>query len=252
MSETDKTRGGEQKIRMDPDHTFRFRCGRRVSCFTQCCQDVTIVLTPFCVLRLKRGLGITSDFFLDKYVVVLPQKKRLIPLVVLKMSESDKKCPFVSPEGCKIYEDRPWPCRMYPLDMNDDGTFRYIANPTHCLGLKERELWRIGDWLVDQGIVPYDEMNGLFTQITAPLQAQELDINNPDIEKMVFMALYNLDKFKEFIFKSSFLDRFDIDPITLEKINQNDIDLIKFGYNWIKFGLFGQKLFKLRPNRSKG
>ncbi|MFH0844721.1 MAG: hypothetical protein V1930_04535 [Pseudomonadota bacterium] len=44
---------------------------------------------------------------------------------------------------------------------------------------------RIGDWLVEQGIVPYDQMNALFSQITKPLQAQESEIENLKIAKMI-------------------------------------------------------------------
>ncbi|MFH1351112.1 MAG: YkgJ family cysteine cluster protein [Pseudomonadota bacterium] len=233
----------KQKSRMDPDHPFRFHCSEGVSCFTRCCQDVTIVLTPYDVLRLKRGKGISSDEFLERYTIILPKKKRLIPLVMLKMNEEDTRCPFVTQEGCSIYEYRPWPCRMYPLDMNDDGTLDLITDDSHCFGLKEKEEWRIGEWLVEQGVVPYDEMNTLFTEITAPLQAQEMDIENPQITKMIFMALYNLDKFREFVLKSTFLDRFEVEPLRVEKIKRDDVELLKFGIDWIKFGIFGQKLF---------
>jgi len=233
--------------RMDPEHRFLFKCGPGVACFTQCCQDITIVLTPYDVIRLKRALGLSSDEFLDKYALIMPKKGRLIPLVVLKMNEEDKRCPFVSPEGCVVYDNRPWACRMYPLDMNDDGTFRLITDASHCLGLREKEEWRIGNWLVEQGIVPYDEMNTLLSSLTAPLQAQDLDVDNPEIHKMVFMALYNLDKFRDFVFKSTFLDRFDVDSARIEKIKRDDVALLKFGIDWIKFGLFGQKLFSIRP-----
>ncbi len=236
----------KQKKRMAPDHIFKFNCDPGVACFTQCCQDVTIVLTPYDVLRLKRALGISSDMFLDRYTIIPPIKNRLIPMVILKMKDEDHKCPFVSQEGCSAYEDRPWPCRMYPLDMDDDGTFHLITDFSRCLGLKEKEKWRIGDWLADQGLTSYDEMNGFFSQITRPLQAQDLDIHNPDINKMMFMALYNLDRFREFVFNSTFLDRFVIDPVVVEKIKKNDIELLKFSFNWIKFGLFGQKLFKVK------
>ena len=242
-------RGGNdlKTARMDPEHRFLFKCGPGVDCFTQCCQDITIVLTPYDVIRLKRALGLSSDEFLDKYALIMPKKGRLIPLVVLKMNEEDKRCPFVSPEGCVVYDNRPWACRMYPLDMNDDGTFRLITDASHCLGLREKEEWRIGNWLVEQGIVPYDEMNTLLSSLTAPLQAQDLDVDNPEIHKMVFMALYNLDKFRDFVFKSTFLDRFDVDPARIEKIKRDDVALLKFGIDWIKFGLFGQKLFKVKP-----
>ncbi|MGD8226913.1 MAG: YkgJ family cysteine cluster protein [Desulfobacteraceae bacterium] len=236
--------------KMDAEHPFRFNCYPGVPCFTQCCQDITIVLTPYDVLRLKRVLGIASDKFLEKHTIIIPKEKRLIPMVVLKMNEKDKKCPFVSNEGCTLYQDRPWPCRMYPLDTNDDGTFRLITDASRCQGLQEEEEWRIGEWLVDQGVVPYDEINALLTTVTLPLQAQDLDIDNPDIAKMVFMALYNLDKFRDFVFKSTFLDRFEVAPAQLEKIKRDDVELLKFGIDWIKFGLFGQKLFKVKQKAS--
>jgi Fe-S-cluster containining protein len=54
-------------------------------------------------------------------------------MVVLKMNEdNDKRCSFVSETGCRVYNDRPWPCRMYPLNMNDDGTFSLIADPENA------------------------------------------------------------------------------------------------------------------------
>jgi Fe-S-cluster containining protein len=237
--------------RMDADHLFRFRCNPGVSCFTRCCGDVTIALTPYDVIRLKNALGVSSEEFLDEYAIIIPRENRLIPLVLLKMNEGDKRCPFVTERGCTVYEDRPWPCRMYPLNMEDDGTFRLIAEASRCEGLKEEETWQISEWLVDQGVVPYDEMNTLFSSVTIPLTAQNLDIDNPGILKMVFMALYNLDKFRDFVFQSSFLNRFEVDPTRIEKIRRSDLELLKFGFDWIKFGLFGQKLFKVKEKQAQ-
>jgi Fe-S-cluster containining protein len=246
MNEQESKHKEEIALRMDPEHVFKFECSPNVSCFTQCCQDVTIVLTPYDVLRLKNGLKISSDQFLDDYTIIRPRPKRLIPLVFLKMNDQDKTCPFVTKKGCTVYQDRPWACRMYPLDMNDDGTFRLITDASRCLGLKEERTWIIYEWLMDQGIIPYDEMNDLFSEITSPLRAQELDIENPDIAKMIFMALYNLDKFRNFVFNSSFLDRFDIDPINIAKLKKSDEELLYFAFDWIKFGIFGQKVLKIK------
>lgn len=246
MNEQDLKQKEEMGLRMDPEHVFKFKCSQNVSCFTQCCQDVTIVLTPYDVLRLKNGLKISSDQFVDDYTIIRPQPKRLIPLVFLKMNDQDKRCPFVRQKGCSVYQDRPWACRMYPLDMNDDGTFRLIIDASRCLGLKEEGTWTIYEWLIDQGIIPYDEMNDLFSEITSPLRAQELEIENPDIAKMTFMALYNLDKFRNFVFNSSFLDRFDVDPIKIIKLIKSDENLLKFAFDWIKFGIFGQKVLRVK------
>ena len=237
----------KKPVRMEVEHVFQFNCAPGVPCFTRCCQDVTIVLTPYDVLRMKNALGIPAGDFIDKYTVIFQKERRLIPMVVLKMDEETKRCPFVSEKGCAIYEDRPWPCRMFPLDMNDDGTFGLIAEESLCQGFKEDQKLVISEWLLEQGVAIYDEMNALFAQITSPLRAEELDIDNPKIYQMTFMALYNLDKFRDFIFQSSFLDRFDVDHVTIEKIKRRDIELLKFAFDWIKFGIFGQKLFQIKP-----
>ncbi len=243
MNETNN----KMPIRMEPEQAFKFNCTPGVPCFTQCCQDVTIVLTPYDVLRMKNALEIPAEEFIDKYTIVIQKEKRLIPMVVIKMGEETKKCPFVSEQGCAIYEDRPWPCRMFPLDMNDDGTFGIIAEKSLCQGFKEDQKLVISEWLLEQGIPIYDEMNSLFTEVTSPLRAEDLDIDNPKIYQMTFMALYNLDKFREFIFQSTFLDRFEVDEVTIEKITRRDIELLKFAFDWIKFGIFGQKLFQVKP-----
>ena len=255
MSESNNIKAKDKPLRMDPDQAFQFKCSPEVPCFTNCCRDITIVLTPYDVVRLKNALEISSEEFLDQYTIIIPREKRLIPMVVLKMNEdNDKRCSFVNQDGCSVYNDRPWPCRMYPLNMNDDGTFGLIADPAKCKGLAQPEHARISNWLIGQGVPMYDEMNMLFSQVTAPLQAQELDIDNPKIYQMTFMALYNLDKFRQFVFKSSFLDRFVIDDISIEKLKRSDVELLKFAFDWIKFGIFGQKTLQVKeaPQKDNG
>ena len=237
--------------RLTSGSPFKFSCSPGVSCFTECCQDVSIVLTPYDVLRLKNCLGISSDGFLDKYTIILQKEDRLLPVVLLKMAEEDKKCCLVTPDGCRVYTDRPWPCRMFPLDMEDDGSFRLITNAERCKGLEEEKMWKIGDWMDGQEIGLYEEMNDLLTHLTTSIQSWNLDINSPKISKMLFMTLYNLDKFKNFVFKSSFLDRLDVEPERIEKIKEDDVELLKFGYDWIKFGLFGEKLFWVKDQPAK-
>ena len=252
MAGKDTDQPQKTQVRWAAEHMFRFHCHPDVSCFTRCCQDVTIVLTPYDVVRMKNAIGVSSEEFLDKYTVIIPKKGRLIPLVVLKMNEEDKRCTFVSEEGCRIYDDRPWPCRMYPLDLGDDGSYHLITDETRCHGLNESDTWTIEDWLTDQGTAPYNEMNESLTDITVPLQAAKLAIDNPQISQMVFMALYNIDKFREFVFNSSFLDRFELeDPTRIEKIKSDDLELLKFAFDWIKFGLLGEKLFWVKENADK-
>jgi uncharacterized protein len=99
---------------------------------------------------------------------------------------------------------------------------------------------------VSQGIVPYDRMSSHFSQVLTPLKTVQSDIENPDVGKMIFMALYNLDRFRAFVFQSSFLNRFEVNEVTVEKIKRSDEELLKFGFDWIKFGVFGQILFRVK------
>ena len=57
--------------RLGLDDKFAFRCGTDLDCFGRCCHDVSIVLTPYDVLRLKRAAGVDSTEFLDKHTMTL-------------------------------------------------------------------------------------------------------------------------------------------------------------------------------------
>ena len=55
---------------------------------------------------------------------------------------------------------------------------------------------------------------------------------------MFFMVSYNIDKFRKFVFESTFLERFELDAETIEKIKTDEVELLKFGVNWLKGILF--------------
>ena len=63
------------------------------------------------------------------------------------------------------------------------------------------------------------------------------------MQDMFLMALYDPDRFREFVFKSTFLQKFRIDDDILEKIREDDLALLYFGIQWLRFVFFGQKGF---------
>ena len=88
--------------------TFKFQCHKDIPCFTKCCANLNLILTPYDILRLKNRLLISSDDFLERFAITKFEDHILFfPMVYLKMNEDDdKKCPFVTHDGCNIYEDR--------------------------------------------------------------------------------------------------------------------------------------------------
>jgi hypothetical protein len=64
--------------------------------------------------------------------------------------------------------------------------------------------------------------------------------------QMFFMVSYNLDRFREFVNKSGFLARFDIDADLAAAIPGSDEALLELGMTWLKFSLFGEKTLAVR------
>ncbi len=62
--------------------------------------------------------------------------------------------------------------------------------------------------------------------------------NSPEL-KMVFIACFNIDELKTFIFESTFLSRFDVPQERIEKLMESDVELMKFGFDWVKLFLTG-------------
>ena len=247
------SKGPIQPLRLGPDSRFTFRCHKDVKCFTQCCRGINIILTPYDIIRLKNRLGLSSEQFLSLYTELQMLEKTDVPVVTLKLldeenAETEKKaCPFVKPEGCMVYEDRPTSCRYYPLgvaslaykDDPDGEEFFFMVREAHCLGFDEDRSWTVLEWREDQGVDVHDRINAQWADLI--VRKRSFPPNMLWTEKtkqMFFLASYNIDKFRTFVFESSFLKRYPADPQTLDKIKIDEVALLEFGLTWLKGLLF--------------
>jgi len=147
---------------------FRFACHSGLDCFTKCCRDTMIFLTPYDILRLKNALGMSSEAFLRDHTIRMVNDAGL-PVVLLKMgTDAAKSCPFVTRKGCRVYPHRPWSCRTYPLQPayagsaeKADRQYDSVMDVPFCLGLLEDKVTPVGRWKEQQGIPVYDEMEKL-------------------------------------------------------------------------------------------
>lgn len=237
----------QEKPQLKLEDHFTFACHRGLDCYTSCCRDVNIFLTPNDVLRLKKALGMTSTEFLHKHTDLVVVTGRHLPLIQLKMDESnDKKCFFVRDHGCLYYADRPWACRMFPLDERPDGGFTVVADPKKCHGLEKGDDWQVKEWLKDQGSIQSKEADGSYDGLTGHHLIRNLDITNDQILHMVVTALWDVDGFRKMVLNSSFLDKFELEPERIDAIKTDDTAMMDLGYDWVRFGLLGQKTLKLK------
>ncbi len=244
--------------RLGPDDTFRFACHPGVSCFNRCCRDVNIFLSPYDVLRIKNRLGIPSGEFLEQCALLPVQKDMRTPVVVLRMNDDEAKtCPFLTEKGCGIYADRPWPCRMYPLGLaaskdTPDGwqgeRFYFLLQEQGCQGFDEPKAWTVRAWLDDQGIDEYDVWGEQFKEVSLHKFFEEGGVLSPEKMHMLFTACYDLDKFREFVFRSTLLRRFDVDEDFVEQMRSDDEALLRFAFLWVRFSLFGEQTVRVKPH----
>ncbi|HEX8949168.1 MAG TPA: YkgJ family cysteine cluster protein [Dissulfurispiraceae bacterium] len=245
-----------EAVSLSLNHRFKFNCHKGIACFTKCCSNITIMLTPYDILRMRKRLGISSGEFLNDYTYIEIDEKTSHPFVFLKMGEdAEKKCRFVTPEGCTVYTDRPGNCRYYPvgqasLKKADEKTneliheeFYFFVKEEHCLGFKEDKEWTIASWRDDQEASVYDEMNRGWKEILfrRNLPGHELDDKK---QKAFYMACYDVDRFRGFIFETKFLEAFDIDTKRVEKMKTDDTELMKFGFDYTKFILMMEETLK--------
>ena len=218
---------------MTESSAFPFACHDALPCFTQCCKDVNIYLTPYDVLRLRQGLSTGSTEFLARYTRGFLARATSIPVVQLTMNPGTLSCPFVTEEGCQVYENRPWACRMFPLDITStDTNYRLITGNERCKGLSERSKGSVKDWLESQGVIEYAEMDREF-QSVMPARFRAGVPMNEGLGRLLFIA-YDLDIFAELVKDNRFVTLNDLDENMLGLAAKDSKELLKLAFRYIR------------------
>lgn len=234
--------------RLEPTDEFHFKCHEGLACFNLCCRNLNLFLYPYDVIRLKTHLKITSGEFIDRYTDVVLRPGNHFPDVLLRMAENDEKsCPYLSGKGCSVYPDRPDTCRTFPVeqglmfrgDAKPQPVFFYRP-PEFCLGQHEHQIFTTDTWADDQDASMYNKMTVLWSEIKGLFQTNPWGFEGPNGNrgKMAFMAVYNVDAFREFVFGSTFLKRYKVKEDIRKKIKRNDVEMMKFGFDFVKFSFF--------------
>ena len=192
------------KKQLADGESFKFTCHPDVPCFNNCCADVNIVLTPLDVLQLARHTGLHTQVFLDTYTSNPITKDLQLPMVMLKMRDDEgKPCPFVAEQGCTVYENRPWACRMYPLGMAipparagvEPEPIFFVFEDDHCKGRHEDNAvdWTAEKWRADQNLSERDKIEVGFRDLVSHpwfIGGRQLDVVNRvvDIDRRCLVA----------------------------------------------------------------
>jgi Fe-S-cluster containining protein len=229
------------KIAQEP---FHFRCHPGVSCFLACCRKVELRLFPYDVLRLKNKLSLHSAEFLERYTRLGAGSHPYFPAVFLNMQDQEEGlCPFLSPEGCSVYADRPSACRTYPLERaveysaNRELTSHYyLTQHSTCLGHREAYPYTIKQWEREQQLASFNLFNDLWAELdvffaTDPWQGE--GYAGPR-QQLAFMVCYTVDTFRTYAQEHRLLHSSRLDRDRRRRIEQEDSELLKFGFDWLR------------------
>ena len=239
----------------DGEKPIRFRCGKGISCFNACCKSADISLTPYDIIRLKKRLGMNSSEFLENHTVPFEMEKDGMAGIRLKSSEGSTACPFMTDEGCSVYEDRPTACRYYPLahlsmrkqDEYVDRSGYALVVEKHCLGhFEEREIL-VDDYRKEQDLELYDEASRGWRQLILKKKSSGPSIGKPSGRslQLFFTACYDIDRFRDFVYSDGFIMLFDLQEEEYLGFEEDE-KLLEFSYRFLRQVLFGENTIPLR------
>lgn len=253
LSDPDMIPEGRTVVGSEP---FQFRCHPGVSCYKSCCRRLELYLYPYDVLRLKNALGLHSSDFMREHTRLATGSHPYFPSVMLNMADDGEHlCPFLGEQGCTVYGDRPTACRTYPLERAVEkraGGGRlhahyFMTHHAYCRGHEEEGSYTLVQWERDQILHDFNLMNDLWAEVDAffatnPWQGE--GAAGPR-QQLAFMVCYNIDDFRGYAAAHQLLRRFVIGKDRRRRIERQDEELLKFGFEWLVYVLGGTS--PLRP-----
>lgn len=232
-----------------PDQQFAFACHPTVPCFTECCRELDLALSPYDVLRLKRHLRISAGQFLERYVIVEWEEGLVLPTCYLTMVDDGRaSCVFVTEQGCSVYPDRPGSCRAYPVGRGAarGGTDTpveslVLVHEPHCQGFAEHARSTVRTYLREQGLDLYNRYNdALLPLVQHPaIQNGTFRPSRTQLDQYM-LALYDLDQFRRQMAEGRIALRRPLTPAQLAALTGDDEELLLLGIRWLMQEWFGE------------
>ncbi|WP_136808025.1 YkgJ family cysteine cluster protein [Desulfosediminicola flagellatus] len=232
----------ESVYRLKPDESYCFACHPEVACFTECCRMLELALTPYDILRLRRGTGLSSQQLHDQYIIEERGEQDMFPKFYLTMVDDGRaSCVFVGKDGCKIYTHRPGACRAYPLGRaavrTRSGELKQhfvLLKENHCKGFDEPQEQTPQIYSKDQGLTEYNAYNDALAGLIQHDQIRQGKFM-PNKEQLALytLALHNLDVFREKLVSG------ELNVTSYpEEIVLDDEKLLLYAIDWLKIIFF--------------
>jgi Fe-S-cluster containining protein len=224
---------------------FKFQCRPGLACFNRCCRTPTVLLSPYDILRLRQGLGITSGEFLGRYTLRETDTRSNLPLIFLDAFRSPEDgCPFAGPDGCQVYPHRPAACRLFPITMGSQLTnqgvidYYFCRRLDYCQGFDTDVEWTVESWQANQGFPEFAQARQGWLEILLK-QGLQGPVEVPSqVHALLPIVAYDLDEFRRLLLQPGQLPGCDVPAGQLAGLQTDDLLLLRFSYRYLNSLLF--------------
>lgn len=192
------------------DSNFTFSCHEDLGCFNRCCRTPTILLSPYDLMQLQGGLGVSAAEFLRRYAREEIEEQSRLPLVFIDTRKTSAGCPFVGVNGCTVYRHRPAACRLFPITMGSRliadrvVDYYFCRRLDYCRGFEAGVQWTVESWRANQGFDDYDQGRRDWLKILLR-RGQEGHGADALMRRLFAVASYDLAEFRRLISESPLL-----------------------------------------------
>ena len=180
----------------------------------ECCTGMgdTILLDPYDVYRLSRGLGKTVDELMAGPIELHMEEGLILPN--LKMSDTTEACTFLNEEGrCSIHEYRPGICRLFPLGRNyEKEHVNYFVLKDECPARGKTKV-KVSKWLSQENIKDYQKYLVDWHNLTKAMRQEILSSEDEAYKQqttMLFLQLFFMKPYESGDFYKEFYSRKDM------------------------------------------
>lgn len=210
----EKIKENIEKRTLNADSLFMFRC---TMCGDCCRHRTDILLNPYDLFKLAKGLNMTPDAFQDKYCDVFIGSSSNLPVVKLQSQGVDSHCIFLKENKCTVQDFKPTVCAMFPIGRyskcdNKDGKsgleIHYMFNEPDC-GDK-REIHSVRGWLSKYNIPLEDEFFHKWSELlgTFALMLNEFKKSESEDGMQMLWTVIHYYWYMNYDLKQEFLPQF--------------------------------------------
>ena len=191
------------------DDEFMIGCNDCIDC-GKCCHGMgdTIVFNPLDAYRLAKGLSMSFDRVLDKYLELGVCDGIILPHI--KLIGDDCHCPFLDDNGrCSVHEYRTDICRLFPLGrIYMDGGHSFFIQTHECHRVEGSDRYTVRQWINEPEPERYEEFADAWhdfmkTSVKAVIKSE----NEADLKNLSIVIL-NKFYFSEYDDEHNFYDQF--------------------------------------------